>query len=195
MLYHPHDIQPYRILAIDPGTNTLGTAIIEVDLRNLAARVTYADTHRGDMMAREYEEAMYVHGERTAKLMAHENNLHAMMRHWGVHRVVSESPYMGRFAAAFASGVECLFMIRNAIQRYSPHIALETVDPATVKKTVGVSGKSGDKELMAKALWNLRDPSFVFNVDLNFLDEHAVDACAVGYWLTRQIRELATPQG
>jgi hypothetical protein len=101
-------------------------------------------------------------------------------RAWEIERAVSESPYMGKFPAAYAALVSCINAIRSGCSNYDPTLYLDIIDPATIKKQLGVPGNSGDKSLITKAIEKSEtiDTSLI---DLSILDEHSVDSIAVGH--------------
>lgn len=180
-------VQDYRILSIDPGSTKLGIAIIDVHPTEFTSTVIHATTVDAPTLLRYYEQCAATHGERVARILAMENAVFKMLRAWEPEMVVSESPFMGRFPQAFAALTECLSSIRRAMQEYRPGRALHEIDPSSVKNAVGVSGKSSDKELMREALPKLADLSFTDEVSLDELDEHAIDAIAVGYARVKQV--------
>lgn len=169
----------YRILAIDPGTNALGVAVLDVDIDTHIVTVKHATTIDVSKLCQHYPQLIAIHGERVSKLHAVEVSLYRLFRAWRPDEIVSESPYMGRFPQAFAALIECISSIRRAIMEYNRALPFPTIDPASVKKSVGVSGKNGDKEAMKTAIQIQSDLVFELNVD--DLDEHAIDAIAVGY--------------
>jgi Holliday junction resolvasome RuvABC endonuclease subunit len=169
----------YRILAIDPGTNALGVAVLDVDIDKAIVTVQHATTIDISKLSQNYPQLIMIHGERVSKLHAVEMALFKMFRAWKPDEIVSEAPYLGRFPQAFSALVECLSSIRRAVMEYNRALPLPTIDPASVKKAVGVSGKSGDKDAITVAIQ--RQPDLLMNVNVNDLDEHARDAIAVGY--------------
>lgn len=175
------DPAPFRVIGIDPGTDTLGVSVLDANLSTNEISLKSSQTFKGSIMCKEYPWIIQTHGEKVARLKSHEDNLYNLFCQYRPHEVVSEAPYMGRFPAAYAALVECLNAIRAALMRYDAHMPLYTVDPATVKHTVGVSGKSGDKELMHKAITNLTTISNPGHINLQMLDEHSIDSIAVAY--------------
>lgn len=174
----------YRLLAIDPGTSMLGISVLECDFATQAITLIYATTIDADRACRTYALTQSIHGYRFARLHALKESLLYIMQDFGIHGVVSECPYMGRFPQAFAALTECLSSIRMAVQLYDELLPLHEIDPATVKMNVNVSGKSGDKELMRRAVSELVASGRICNygsVAVLQLDEHAIDAMAVGY--------------
>lgn len=167
-------------MAIDPGTNAIRVSIMDVDLINFDIKVLMSTTFHPDKSLRYMSGYLSHHGELDAKLQVIEDLLIDVMLDYNVDDVVSESPYMGRHAAAFKALTQCLQATRYALLRYDYTLHLHLIDPATVKQNVGVSGKSGDKNLVKQAV--LRLPLVVVEtVDLMSLDEHSIDSIAVGY--------------
>lgn len=168
-----------RILGIDPGSNDLGIAIIEVHPETFEPKAVYASTIHLKKLLHLYEQCEQIHGEKIAKLFALEKAMKKLLQAWMPDVVVSESPYMGKFPAAYAALVECLSAIRRALHEHDPNMPLHTLDPATIKAYLGVSGKSGDKDKIYEALCGHKE--LVQAIDLDELDEHAHDALAVAH--------------
>lgn len=106
---------------------------------------------------------------------------------WDVSGVVSESPYLGRFANSFQSLVECLCYIQNGIFVNTSEFPLALLDPTTVKRAVGAP-KSKDKDAVKNAVMKLSWVTYAVPGLLNELDEHGVDAIAVGLARFIQLR-------
>lgn len=181
MYPHYEEANTYRILGIDPGTNTLGTAIVDIDIVTRRITVVKATTYVGQSMASEYKAHEEIHGPRAARLKAHEDNLFALLCEWKPHSVISESAYMGRFAQAYMALVECICAIEKALYRYNPTMPLLLVDPTTVKKTTGMTGKLRGKDPVREAIASLDCLRYAPGVHLGAMDEHSVDALAVAY--------------
>lgn len=183
-LHVPAGATDYRIMAIDPGTNTLGISILSRDLTTNIINLEYSTTLVAENMLNPYAGVVEHYGIRFAKLYALQNSLSYLMREFQIDDVVSESPYLGRFPQAFAALTEAMCMIRAAILQYNPYINLTTIDPATIKMLCGVSGKSSDKTLMQRSILSLADTgrlSVDVTVPLLELDEHSIDSIAAGY--------------
>lgn len=186
-LFIPDGPQFFRLMSIDPGTNTMGVSVLFIDLINKRIHLEYVKTLTAAKTLNQYEQYMEIHGERSARLFSHEIALNDLMNHWGIHGLVSESPYLGRFPQAFGALVECMSVIRKAVYTFNPFMTVFTIDPATVKMAVGVSGKSGDKQAMARAVKGLHDFIVNPNINLEDLDEHSIDSAAVGYARAKQM--------
>lgn len=172
---------PYlRVMSIDPGTKTLGLAVWEVDQRTNERVILFAHTVMTDRQMSYYPWLVDNHSEKTARLKAIEDELLFFMCEWDVHVVATEGPYFRRMVTAFQALVECVTAIRAALVRYDPYMQLYIFDPASVKKSVGVGGNSGDKELMRQAVIQHFGNMVAPGVDLYEISEHAIDAIAVG---------------
>lgn len=198
MLILPEDDPVYRICSIDPGSNTLGFAVLEVDLVAGGVTVDEAVTFNGEKMSQQYPHLIEVHGEKVARLYAHEKNLLRAFQHYKPHAIICESPFLGRFPQAYAALVECMTAIRRACYQYNPHIRLDTVDPMTAKQAVGVvikkapKGSKHKKQGLTKddvkqAILQLKDLTNQAERMLTQMDEHSIDAIAVGYYKYQQM--------
>jgi hypothetical protein len=73
------------------------------------------------------------------------------------------------------------------VYAYDPFMPLQIVDPTTVKTNIGMIKIRGtDKEDVRKALKALKELEWD-GVDIDDLDEHAVDSVAIGYYYTSQL--------
>lgn len=187
MLFLPDHDPTYRILSIDPGTDTLGYAILDLNLDTGQVLVPAVETVSGSRLARRYQQTIATYGEKTARLQAHEENLFSLLCWYRPHAVIAESPFLGRFPQAFAALVECLSMIQRAVARYDRTLPLETVDPPTAKKAVGVVGKGTSKDDVRQGVLGMERIVFASGIEAALIDEHGTDAIAVGYYKCRQL--------
>lgn len=184
MLTYPPDPAPFRIAGLDPGTDTMGVATIDVFLGTDRIELIEVHTFSGDQLARSYRDVIDVHGDRAARLMAHEDNLYGYFTYMRPHCVIAESPFMRKFPQAFAALTLCIETIRRAIYRYHAFIPLLMIDPPTVKLAVGVKGKGTTKDDVKRGLIKLIASGRLLNpymIDIEALDEHSVDAIVVAF--------------
>lgn len=187
MLVLPNLPAVFRVIGIDPGTDTLGVSVLDVDL--LSARVSLIDafTLRGSANMKSYPMLMDVHGDRYAKVYSHFETIKNIFWFFHPHSVICESPYMGKFATAFEALVECKMMIRRALVEYDATKPLHLIDPPSAKIAVGAPGKGGDKNTVRDAIIRLTNLDNPNNIEIILLDEHSTDAIAVGYYQCIQI--------
>lgn len=190
MLGLNYDDHPYRVVGIDPGTNTLGVAVLDIQLATNEIALLDARTFVGQSMLDGYRKLAAVHGDRMARLMAHEDNLVRYFQTMTPHSIISESPFLGRFPATFAALTECMTTIRRAVWRYEQELSLLLVDPPTAKMAVGLVIRRGmDKEDVKQAILRLTALQNPTNLDLAALDEHSIDAIAVAFTRAKFIVE------
>lgn len=169
------------MLSIDPGTNHLGIAISNLSLATKKMEVIEAYTVDINYVAKLYASHIELcRGQRSAKMYAVYYLVQNLLRSYPFSVVACESPYMGRFPAAFSALVECLANISTACQDYNQRLPLFLYDPATVKRALGVKGTSSDKNAVAQAV--ARCPSIdTSQIYLSYCDEHTTDAIGVGH--------------
>lgn len=179
-------LNQYRLLSIDPGTDRLGIAIADVDLNtNIHTFLMVHTVYVPRVVDMNFDYYVTEHGYAEARAYALGFAVHNYIRSWEPDEFASEAPYMGRFPQAFASLTRAISSIREAIRAYNVYKNLTVIDPATVKKRIGVSGNSGDKLAVAQAV--LSHPRANFSmIDVSQLDEHSFDAMAVGLAYTTQ---------
>ena len=171
-------------LSIDPGTSMLGTTINAITMDNQWVVLHSCTTNIELVVRHTYPpEQIAIHGERFFKDQACARVIGKFADAWWINVAVSESPYMGSFPQAFGALTECMISMRYALFGHNPNRVLHTIDPSTIKKSVGVSGKSGDKELMRQAIQKIAGSM----VNVDWLDEHAIDSIAVGYAWYRSV--------
>lgn len=199
MLQLPEAPPFYRIISIDPGTDTMGLAWFDLNLATFEAHLRDAQTLKAGKLVRDLPFVAETLGERHARLQTHANALCNIFYQVQPHCIISEAAYMGRFVQAFESLVEFLYMLRSVVFQYDPSLALETVDSPTAKNAVGAPGKR-PKGMDPKAykahigecvVQTLQQSKIQVAPQINLmaLDEHSVDAIAVGCYKLRSISD------
>lgn len=183
MLVMPKADTCARIFGVDPGTDRLGTALLTVDLVTGRIRIAKAKTLGASKAPSRYPVVAEYHGDRIAKHHFLRDELYSMFVEDEPHWVISESPFMGKFAQAFESLVQVVYNLRLALFEYDPIAPLHVIDPPSVKLAVGARGRS-DKDVMKVAVMKL---DVECDIVLSDLDEHAIDAIAVAYSLAKKI--------
>jgi hypothetical protein len=184
MLTQPQGSSHYRIVGIDPGTDTLGASVLDVDLATREVLLLESNTFEGARLAQNYSNVAAVHGDRLARLIAHEDNLYGYFVYLQPHSVIAESPFLRKFPQAFAALTECISHIRRAVLRYDPFMPFLQIDPPTVKLAAGVKHKGSTKDDVKRGLQQLIANGSILNpnaIDIEALDEHSVDSIMVAY--------------
>lgn len=182
-----------RIIGIDPGSTTLGVSIIEYDVRTLKILRTCAYTLNASKM-RLNELDIENHSDRYARIYELGDALYDLFVAAAPNFIISESPFLSRrMPTTFAVLTEVVFAIRYAVRKYDPTIKLDLVDPPSAKMAVGASGKAKKdqvhaalKKIEAEICFDEANSAFAFNL----LDEHSVDAIAIGYYKWKKLLEF-----
>lgn len=188
MLTMPDGGDPFAsILAIDPGTDTLGLACIQFDCRTGYIIGSEAQTYKGSKMARNSWVAD-VHGDRFARINAHRSNLSRLLNLLQPAFIASESPFFSRAQPlAYGALTEVVYALRLTIFEYDPLMDVQLIDPPSVKNAVGAKGNA-DKETVRTGVLSLEELKYNGRVPIDVLDEHSIDAMAVAYAMLMRIR-------
>ena len=178
--------EKYRIMGVDPGISNLGVAIIDYDIFTGDITVISAFTLHPPALMRENPQLSEILTERGAKLFYIERGLLSALETYSPHNVASEAPFLSSFPQAYAALVEVVISIRNAFYRYKPYAMLTTIPPTVVKTNAGVYGRSSDKNDMLQALSSHSELD-TSKIELDALDEHAIDAIFVAYCKLRML--------
>ncbi|WDS62250.1 holliday junction resolvase [Pseudomonas phage D6] len=192
MLKMPANSEPFKILSLDPGSSHLGVAILLDQLDGSDVTMDESFTVHLKDTCPMYSELGDLHGNRVIRLMQLGDAVLDLLRTHRPHAVIVEANYLGRFATAFAALVECVAMVRSAVYMYDPFMPLFQVDPSTAKINAGMERIKGtDKEDVRRAMRKRK--GIKWNVDLESLDEHSVDACAIGLYCAEHITPRVMP--
>ncbi len=173
--------EPFRLMAIDPGSSNLGFSMLTNDFEN-GIIVDHVETLNLKTNDPKYKAISEYQDDRNIRLIMLRDLMTELLNEHQPHAVVAESNYMGRFANGFAALVECVLVTRTVLYEYDPFIPLFMVDPTTVKTNIGmkrVRGTTKDdvKDALIKSKkvdWQQHDPKV--------LDEHSIDSVAIGVW-------------
>lgn len=187
-MYQDEERRAYRIVTIDPGTDTLGISVGEFERGCDVLTILDCYTIKTErLVRRHYEHVRTSHGDRYAKLVALRNAVLDYLMAWKPDFVCCEGSYLGSHASAYASGVEIQYVVKDALSKYNSQAVLNVIDPPRVKKSIGAKGNNGDKLLVRRCLSRL--PNITSLVELSTLDEHAIDSVAIAYYYHSILKE------
>lgn len=188
MLTMPADTSPYAsILAIDPGTETLGIACIEFDCVSGEIHGSEAKTFKGSKMAKGSWVAD-VHGDRFSRINAHRQNLARILNAVQPAFIASESPFFSRaHPQAYGALTEIVYALQLTIFDYDPLLGVEFIDPPSVKNAVGAKGNA-DKDAVRAQVLDIQELRYAGRIAIDQLDEHSIDALAVAYAMMQRVR-------
>lgn len=186
MLY-PENTNRFTLLALDPGLNNIGVAFFEVQVEPAAILSIQAETLKADKMVDTSGLDLDDSTERLRKRYLMGRALKALLERFQPQVVACESPFFDRRKpGSFAVLSEVLTTLFDTVMAYDARMPFRLIEPLTAKAVLGVAGQKG-KEVVAEAVGRLPQLTEVLDPHLCYLDEHAIDACAVGYtYLVRQ---------
>jgi Holliday junction resolvasome RuvABC endonuclease subunit len=175
------------IVGIDPGSSTLGFAVIEFDIETMTIVKTNASTYAGVKLMRKDSWAIERHGERFARINAHKENLVSLFRLHNPIQIVCEGAfYNPRRPNAFEVLIEVRIAIKQAILEYDPWRTIRLIDPPTVKRAVNVKGNA-DKLVVRDGVLAIKELNYSGDTSIEDLDEHSIDAIAVAYAFFKEL--------
>jgi Holliday junction resolvasome RuvABC endonuclease subunit len=189
MLQLPNDpVDAFTLVGLDPGSDTFGIAVFEVRLSDSSVLASQAWTVSGSALVGKLSWMEEVHSHRIGRIDSIENNLLQLFTQYRPLVIVTESPFVNtRFPQAGIALTEVMCGIRSAVRRYDVWRPLYTVPPSNVKNAVGAGG-AAKKDVMREKVLALPDLAYNGVIPLDQLDEHSIDALAVGYCMVKRIR-------
>jgi Holliday junction resolvasome RuvABC endonuclease subunit len=179
----------FKILCIDPGTKTLGYAVYEIDIETLDIVDCFAwtvDIVRLDIYN---ENTVATYQEKFARIIAHKKNFRNVLDFYQPLIVVSETPFFSIMQPSAAGPLFELFAtLEQTVEEWDSLKPLYKAEPRAVKKSVGAVDHK-DKEAVKKALKKIPELS---KANLDLLDNHSIDALAVGYYHLLKLRNKGT---
>lgn len=187
MIYPSPRDDVIRILGIDPGTDTLGVAILDIDIESYEPTVVYGHTFKASKMIDLTSTVVDRLGARAVRLRTHRTSLMEVFDATEPTLIAAETPFLkfGR-VSAFEALVECYAMMREVVWQYSPSCYLHRVDPVSAKNYVGVSHKGTDKNDVRRGVLAHFAGKVAKGVPIETFDEHTIDAIAVAHCLYRK---------
>lgn len=173
----------FKIIAIDPGSQTLGIAIYIIDSYNMQVKDITTSTLYLDKLP--MYNVFNNEGNRDDKLLSLYNFMLNLFKVEKPSSVIMEAPFFNRFSPkAYGVLTEVVTYIKMAVVNYSVIVDVHTVEPLAVKKAVGVGYRDG-KEGVSNAVMNnpIVKPFLKGNET-----EHEYDAIAVGWWLYKVLK-------
>ena len=180
----------YRILSIDPGLSTCGYCISEyIDEYKLTIikAGTIDVTSILPVYKQTYKDTLFFN-ESVIRTNIIRIEITKLLNEYDPDYIVSESAfYNPSRPAAFASLLNCIYCVDELLyNRYTNNIVnipnkgkLYKIPPLLIKQASSVFGARSDKDNMYHALLYLIENNLISinkSVDINKLDEHAIDA-------------------
>lgn len=192
MIKIPESGYIHRGLCIDNGTNTLGAVILDTHLRERMSEVVYANTIQADRTAyTRLEGIAQRHSDLEARLDVLEEYVFELLEEFDPHLVAVEAPFINpRRPGAAIPLTRAMAALRRTVRRFDEGLLFIEVPPFSAKRAVLKKGKwNSDKNSIRDAVLALDDVQCAQGIDLRQLDEHCIDAVAVGEYIALDLFE------
>ena len=171
----------FDIIGIDPGSKCTGYSIYTINSNTLdiiKVNAFTVEAYKSNYYSKEYSNT---YNDKYSRFNAMNREFMDILEYYRPAMVFIESPFFNSFTPnAFSVLTELLQLYKLTLIDYNNRIPFITVDPPTAKKSIGAKGNA-KKDDMTLALDRIKD-SINLLPDINLLDEHSIDACAIGYW-------------
>ena len=170
----------FTFIGIDPGTTNIGISIWTIDIDSLNILDVKAYTFNTMNILYRDQELEMSHGTRFSRLITLRKEFASVLRQIKPISVACESPfYFSKRPGAFAPLVEVLYILKCAVFDYDQTVPFITYDPSSIKNSIGALGNA-NKELVKNTMMDLTTIPLSGEY-IQTLDEHSIDAIAVGY--------------
>lgn len=175
----------FKILSIDPGTQTLGYAVLEINIDTLEVVDCFAWTVDSTRLDIYNEETALTYSEKFARIISHKTNFKNVLDFYQPLIVVSETPFFSIMRPSAAGPLYELFAtLEQTVYEWDKEKPLYKAEPRSVKKFVNAVDHK-DKNAVKTALKKIDE---LKSANLDFLDSHSIDAIAVGYYQLGKLR-------
>jgi len=178
MIVPPEYFRNYSWIGIDPGLATCGISVFRVFDNRLQSIEAFTLINNKIRFESEYQEEFQ--SERNAKMHRLCLAFRSVLYSVNPILICCESPfYNPKMPSAFGSLTETVTALRMETNQYNINIPFICYSPQQVKQTFKRSGQTG-KLVMREALAQDNNLRSKLITPVETLDEHAVDAIAVG---------------
>jgi len=172
-----------RIVGIDPGSTMTGISVLNVDLNTCEILSTIAWSINGAKLAGKNTWNEELYGNRYTRVQSIENTLIEIFNCYQPTIIISEAPFINqKFPAAGIALTEVMCSIRRAVMCYDNWVELKVVSPSSVKNGINAVGGAGKDVMKEKLTLLLPLLKYCWGTNFNLLDEHSIDAIAVGFY-------------
>lgn len=192
MLIPESIIERYRyryVLCIDPGTTTMGVAVMRIDTIDINFKYVYTTTLYPAELVKlkgSLENIADSQSHKLARLAALSDMLEGIIKTFCIRDICIEDAYSAINVSTYATLIECQSAIRAGALRVSPDISISLIKSSQAKKLAGVKGNSGDKELVRQAIRTRLIGFLDEHINIDDITEHECDAIIVGFFYFTQ---------
>lgn len=169
------------LMAIDPGLNNIGVAIYFISLNPNRINKIIAFTLKATKVVDSSGLDEELLSEQFIKRQKMTNAVKQIAEQYMPDIFVSESPFFNhKTPGSFAILTEVISSCFDKVIEIDPNTVIATLEPKYVKKLFGIAKEIG-KEVVKDAVSRFTIITDSLEGNLEALDEHSVDAIAIGY--------------
>ena len=189
MLELPNDsINTVNIIGIDPGTVHLGVSVISIDAETREISGSIAFTIDASKLNKNSSWLIDTYGDRFSRIDFLTTELLDIFISYNPLIICAESPFFGlRHPSAFQALTEVICAIRNTVYKFDPWRTLRLVSPSEVKQAVFAKGNATKITVKDSIRELLTELKYTGNIPFDSLDEHSIDALAIGYYVYKNL--------
>lgn len=178
----PSNYNIATIVAIDPSSNCTGVAIFKLD--NTTGDILSIEADTIEVSKLIYDPAVEeLHSDKMSRLMKLQHKFVQILDEYNPHVVVVEGCFFNPTRPnAFKSLSEVISLLHISSIEHNKNIPFITISPKTIKQSLNslvITDKG--KDIIKECIKNIPE---IYNLVSNFidnLDNHGIDAIAVGY--------------
>lgn len=177
----PDQYKSFTILGIDPGLNNTGVAVFQIDAYSRMIQSIVAFTINTNRLVDTTGIDDELHTDRIIKLYKLKQSIQTTIAQVNPVVIACESAfYNPKFPMAYPALVEAIDFIQSAAIEVNGNIVFRTIEPKVIKKIVGAGMDKGKLDVKA-AVANTPSLMQALQMNLELLDQHSIDAIAIGY--------------
>lgn len=177
----PQDYGIVNMVSIDPGSNTCGIALFTLDTFNKKILEVTAFTIEVEKLNDNSGLHLDLATDRFVKIFKLCNMIKKIIESIGAGIIVSEAPFFNRLMPmAYGSLLEIVSSINRTVHESGNELIFTTYAPQQVKMSLSAAGIKG-KDIIKEKLKEISEVYTKLTGDYDLLDEHSIDAIAVGY--------------
>lgn len=178
-----------RVISIDPSTTNMGVCIIDIDLTGASKpKIIYVNTIFGEQVKFNIPtQHNDLNGTSVAaRSYALSRSLKELLNIYEPDVAICEDNFLGMSADTFKQLIKAVAFLREACEEANSPLHLSYVAPKVAKAVVNADFKGTTKDDVKKGVKAYKNLD-VGDVDLDELDEHSIDAVAIGLYQVEMI--------
>ena len=175
----------FKLLAIDPGGHKCGISLFTFNLKEKKILSITSFTINVEKLKNDtgFPEELL-----RSKFLAYyklRNEILRLLQSFKPDIIGYEAPFMNSLQpTAYGPLISMMTLIYDSVITYNLGSQFYTIQPQQTKKAVGVAGKK-TKEVVTTAVKKVPELMEALEVDIDTLDDNAVDSIAVGWYVLK----------